>query len=148
MINPFQVDIRISSPWKHWETFGIVEFSGGINWKLARNWLSLFKQKRIARKNESWELESYKVARRTESKWVNSFQKPCTIFDAGYNYRSWKRNRTLFWDFAFYCTTIIHKIFKGNSSFHVKIRTTGKVQFLFFRRFLLVLTKFSFREKD
>ena len=35
--------------------------------------------------------------------------------------------------------TIIRKIFKTNSSFHVKLRTTGKVQFLFFRRFLLVL---------
>ena len=40
--------------------------------------------------------------------------------------------------------TIIHKIFETNSSFHVKQRTPGKVQFLFFRRFLLVLTKFSF----
>ena len=28
------------------------------------------------------------------------------------------------------------------------LRNTGKVQFLFFRRFLLVLTKFSFREED
>ena len=31
--------------------------------------------------------------------------------------------------------TIIHKIVATNSSFHVKQRTTGKVQFLFFRRF-------------
>ena len=28
------------------------------------------------------------------------------------------------------------------TNFHVKNRTTGKVQFLFFRGFLLVLTKF------
>ena len=38
-------------------------------------------------------------------------------------------------------TTIIHKIFETK-------RTTEKVQFLFFKRFLLVLTKLSFREKD
>ena len=37
--------------------------------------------------------------------------------------------------------TINHKIFQTNSSFHVKQCTTGKVQFLFFRRFLLVLAR-------
>ena len=42
---------------------------------------------------------------------------------------------------------IIHKIFETNSSFHVKRHTTGKVQFLFFRRFLLGLTKCSFLEE-
>ena len=42
----------------------------------------------------------------------------------------------------------LHKIFEKNSSFHVKLRTTGKVQFLFLKRLLLVLTKFSFREED
>ena len=40
-------------------------------------------------------------------------------------------------------TAIIHKIFETNSSFHVKQRSMGKVQLLFFKRFLLVLTKFS-----
>ena len=40
--------------------------------------------------------------------------------------------------------TAIHKIFETNCSFHVKQRTTGKVQFLFFSSFLLVLTEFSF----
>ena len=30
-------------------------------------------------------------------------------------------------------TTIIHKIFEANSSFHVTWRTTAKVQFLFLR---------------
>ena len=44
--------------------------------------------------------------------------------------------------------TIIHKVLETNSSFHVKERTTGKVQFLFFREFLLLLTKFSFWEED
>ena len=43
---------------------------------------------------------------------------------------------------------IIHKIFETNYSFHVKQRATAKVQFLFFGRFLLVLTKFSFWEED
>ena len=43
---------------------------------------------------------------------------------------------------------IIHKVLETNSSFHVKERTTGKVQFLFFREFLLLLTKFSFWEED
>ena len=43
---------------------------------------------------------------------------------------------------------IIHKIFETNSSFHVKQRTTGKVQLLFFRRFCLVLIKFLFQEED
>ena len=41
--------------------------------------------------------------------------------------------------------TIIHKVLETNSSFHVKERTTGKVQFLFFREFLLLLT---FWEED
>ena len=44
--------------------------------------------------------------------------------------------------------TIIHKTFEINSGFHVKERTAGKVQFLFFKNFLLVLTKFSFRDED
>ena len=34
-------------------------------------------------------------------------------------------------------------ILETNSSFHVKCGTTGKAQFLFFRKFLLVLKKFS-----
>ena len=40
------------------------------------------------------------------------------------------------------------KIFDTNSSSHVKRRTTGKVKFLFFSRFLIVLTRFPFREGD
>ena len=44
--------------------------------------------------------------------------------------------------------TIICKIFETNSSFHVKYRTMGRVQYAFFRRFLLVLTKFSFWAED
>ena len=51
------------------------------------------------------------------------------------------RNKKLFLE------TIIHKVFAADSSFHVKWRTTGKVQFLFFRSFLLVLTKFLFGER-
>ena len=45
-------------------------------------------------------------------------------------------------------STIIHNMFETNFSFHLKQRTTGKVQFLLFRRFLLLPTKFSFLEKD
>ena len=45
-------------------------------------------------------------------------------------------------------TTSTDKIFEKNSSFHVKWRTTGKVQFLFSRSLLLVLTKFSIWEED
>ena len=45
-------------------------------------------------------------------------------------------------------TTSTDKIFEKNSSFHVKWRTTGKVQFLFSRSLLLVLTKFSFWKED
>ena len=41
-------------------------------------------------------------------------------------------------------TTVSHSIFETNSGFHVKWRTTGKVSFLFFKSFLLVLTKFLF----
>ena len=41
-------------------------------------------------------------------------------------------------------TKSIHQIFETSSSFHVKQCTTGKVQFLLFRRFLLEPTKFSF----
>ena len=40
------------------------------------------------------------------------------------------------------------KIFETNPSFDVKQRTMGKVQFLFFKSHLLVLTTFSFWEKD
>ena len=43
-------------------------------------------------------------------------------------------------------STKIHKVFETNSSFLVKYRAMGKVQFLYFRRFSLVLTKFLFRE--
>ena len=34
--------------------------------------------------------------------------------------------------------TIIYEIFETNSSFHVKLHTTRRVKFLFFRRFLLI----------
>ena len=37
-----------------------------------------------------------------------------------------------------------HKVSETNSSIHVKWCTTGKVEFLFFKSFLLVLTKLSF----
>ena len=39
------------------------------------------------------------------------------------------------------------KIFETNSNFHIKQRTSGKVQFLLFI-FLVVLTKFLFWEED
>ena len=45
-------------------------------------------------------------------------------------------------------STTMGKIFEKNSSFHVKERTTGKVQFAFSISLLLVLLKFSFWEKD
>ena len=45
------------------------------------------------------------------------------------------RNKKLFPE------TMIHKIFEINSRCHVKYRTTAKVQFLFFRKFLLVQTE-------
>ena len=44
--------------------------------------------------------------------------------------------------------TSTDKIFEKNSSFLVKQRTTEKVQFLFSRSLLLVLTKFPFSEED
>ena len=50
------------------------------------------------------------------------------------------RNKQLF------AETIIDKILEANSRFHVKELTTGKVQFLFFRRFLQLLAIFSFRD--
>ena len=45
-------------------------------------------------------------------------------------------------------TITIHKIPERNSSFYVKQRTTGKIQFLFLSSSLLILTKFSFWEED
>ena len=45
-------------------------------------------------------------------------------------------------------STIIHKIFETKSSFHMKQCTTEKVQFLFFKSFLLVSTKFSFWQEN
>ena len=50
--------------------------------------------------------------------------------------------------FLFSDTTILAKIYETNFSVSVKQRTTGKVQFQFLNSFLLVLTKFSFWEKD
>ena len=40
------------------------------------------------------------------------------------------------------------KIFEADSSFHVKQRTAGKVQFSFSGSFVLVLTEFSFQKED
>ena len=45
-------------------------------------------------------------------------------------------------------STIVRKIFETNSSFRVKLRATGKVYFIFFKSFLLVLTKSLFRLED
>ena len=44
--------------------------------------------------------------------------------------------------------TSMDKIFEKSSGFHIKWCITGKVQYLFSRSLLLVLTKFSFREED
>ena len=48
----------------------------------------------------------------------------------------------------FQITTILDKIFETKSSFYVKDRTTGRVQFLYFSSILLVLTKLWFWEED
>ena len=45
-------------------------------------------------------------------------------------------------------STISYKIFETNSSFHVKLRTTGKVYSRFFETFLLVLTTFFSWQED
>ena len=42
----------------------------------------------------------------------------------------------------------IYQVLETNSSFHVKQDTTGKVQFSFFKSFLLALTKLSFWEGE
>ena len=47
-----------------------------------------------------------------------------------------------------FSTTSTDKKFENNSNFGVKKRTTGKVQFLFSRSLLLVLTKLSFLGED
>ena len=44
--------------------------------------------------------------------------------------------------------TSMDKIFQENPGVHVKLRTTGKVQFLFSRSLLLALTKICFWEED
>ena len=43
---------------------------------------------------------------------------------------------------------IIHRIFETGSSFHVKMRNTGKFSFLFFSNLFLVSTKFLLWEED
>ena len=43
--------------------------------------------------------------------------------------------------------TIMDKLFETNFRFHVKWHTEGKVQYLLFITFLLVLTKFHFWKK-
>ena len=45
-------------------------------------------------------------------------------------------------------STTIQKILETNSSFYTTQRTTGKVEFLFFSSFKLILTKFSFWQED
>ena len=45
-------------------------------------------------------------------------------------------------------TKLFYKVFGTNCSFHVEYSTTEKVQFLFFKSFLLVLKKFSFWKED
>ena len=45
-------------------------------------------------------------------------------------------------------TTIMDKVFEANSSFMSNRALRGKVQFLLFKRFLLVLKKKSFWEED
>ena len=45
-------------------------------------------------------------------------------------------------------STITHKISETNSKFHVALRTGGKVQFLFCKSSLLVLTKILFWQGD
>ena len=47
---------------------------------------------------------------------------------------------------GFNIASIMDEILETNSSFHVKQRSTERVQFLFLGTFLLVLTKFSFWE--
>ena len=54
------------------------------------------------------------------------------------------RFEILFETLLFFMITIKNKIFDANFTFQVKKRTAGKVQFLFFRNFWLVLEKFSF----
>ena len=44
--------------------------------------------------------------------------------------------------------TTIYKIFEKNYAFHVKQCTMGKLHFLLFKSFLLVLTIFPFQEED
>ena len=44
--------------------------------------------------------------------------------------------------------TITYKKSETETSFHVKKRKTAKIQFLFFKSFLLVLTKLSFWQGD
>ena len=46
---------------------------------------------------------------------------------------------------SYSATAIIHKVFEIGSSFQGKQRTMGNVQFLFFSKFLLALSKFSFQ---
>ena len=45
-------------------------------------------------------------------------------------------------------STIIHKIFAKNCSFHVELEDAGKVSFLFLSRFLLESAKFLLWEGD
>ena len=53
-----------------------------------------------------------------------------------------------YWVYSLKEATVIYKIFETKSSFPDKQRTTGKVQFLLFKRFLLILAKLSFWEED
>ena len=59
--------------------------------------------------------------------------------------KAWFQHDTAYGNFKSLPTTI-HKLLETNSSFYVKQRTTGKVQFLFYSSFLLI--KFSFWVED
>ena len=58
--------------------------------------------------------------------------------------QSWSRANEKSYSTCWFLFTIMDRILKTNSSFHVKQGTMEKVRFLFFKSLLLVLTKFSF----
>ena len=76
------------------------------------------------------------------------------IFFGHHNTFTGNNNSHFFWAHQWYKdqTETIYEIFQTNSIFHESSlrekRTMGTVHFLSFMRFLLVLTEFSFQERD
>ena len=121
-------------------------------WKVSLHWCKLDLETKLSYINNHF-LENDKCLRwliRPKFRFISSFkfnEQICKLNSHkhslfGEQQMSWMINNIIIQ------TTSTDKIFEKISSYPVKYRTTGKVQILFSRSLLLVLTKLSFWEED